>query len=148
MDHFEIDVINHEYVLWCDAIEYWVYIKINGTRMPYVLDNYVFFKTAIHTSGRLPLFTCGCGYFGCGGYYVDVECTDEAWILRNRYDPNTEELQQEFEYRISWEQVKQVADTIIAELRTIKQQEHEFARYDPEFYENYQLWGQLPKVDE
>ncbi|MBI5930607.1 MAG: hypothetical protein HY862_14965 [Chloroflexi bacterium] len=148
MDHFEIDVIEHEYQHWWDGIEVWVYVKINDSRMPYVLDWYQFFTYAIHTNGRIPLFNCQCGFFGCGGYYVDVECTDEAWILRNRYDPNTEKLQQEFEYRISWEQVKQVADTMIAELRTIKQQEPEFARFDPEYYANYQLWGQLPKVDE
>lgn len=84
-------------------------------QLPEVLDISQFF-TAIHTSGRYPLFTCGCGVFGCGGYYVDVECTRDAWILKNRYastfDPDNAPLIEECEYHIPWEDVKKAAHEI------------------------------------
>lgn len=35
----------------------------------------VFFDTLVHR-GKFPLFTCTCGIFGCGGYYVDVYYND------------------------------------------------------------------------
>ena len=44
---------------------------VNGQELPEVLDIDVFFE-ALTGSGPLPLFTCTCGVFGCGGYYVGV----------------------------------------------------------------------------
>lgn len=69
-----------------------------------IVDIEVLFA-AIKTDGHYPLFTCSCGCFGCGGYYVDVACRDDFWILRNKYDPNSDKLIAEFEYRFPWEQV-------------------------------------------
>src|SRR5918911_3209724 len=60
---------------------------VNGQELPEVLDIDVFFE-ALAGTGVLPLFTCTCGVFGCGGYYIGVARTAEAWIWRNRYAPD------------------------------------------------------------
>lgn len=72
---------------------------------------YCEFLGATQQSGRYALFTCSCGIFGCGGYWVDVECTEDAWVLRNGFAPYDADEPEEqvlifaFEYRIPWEQV-------------------------------------------
>src|SRR5579872_4127979 len=59
---------------------------VNGQELPEVLDIGVFFG-ALTGAGVRPLFTCTCGVFGCGGYYIGGARTAEAWIWRNRYPP-------------------------------------------------------------
>jgi hypothetical protein len=56
---------------------------VNGQELPDVHDIDVFFE-ALTNSGPLPLFTCTCGVFGCGGYYIGVAHGADAWIWRNR----------------------------------------------------------------
>ncbi|MBP2654661.1 MAG: hypothetical protein H6Q73_2230 [Firmicutes bacterium] len=93
------------------GISVFVDVYFGERKMQDILDVAVFFQ-AIVKSGRYPLFTCGCGCFGCGGYYVDVECTDKDWILRNKYHPLEKSLLENFEYHVSWEQVHNVAAQI------------------------------------
>lgn len=63
--------------------------------------------TRLNQSGLLPLFTCTCGIFGCGGHYIDVRLGKDNITLKNAYAPNDEPdsskeyLRQEFEYNIS-----------------------------------------------
>ena len=98
-----------------------IVITINAHKLPDILDVDEFFK-AIRKSGRFPLFTCGCGHFGCSGYYVDVVCTATAWVLRNRYHPHNEQLMEEFEYHIPWQQVRTVAQEIVNYLQGLQVQ--------------------------
>jgi hypothetical protein len=86
-------------------------VHFGERKMEDILDIAVFFR-ALEKDGRQPLFTCSCGCFGCGGYYTDVECTEKAWILRNKYHPLGEKHLESFEYHVSWEQVASVADLI------------------------------------
>jgi hypothetical protein len=93
-------------------------IVINGEQLPEVFAPCAMLR-AIVQSGRYPLFTCTCGIFGCGGYWVDVECSMDAWIWRNGYypadedEPEEQSLLYKFEYRIPWSQVQ----TAIVEIR-------------------------------
>lgn len=90
------------------GISLYVEIYIDGKAWADILDIDEFFH-AIEQSGRYPLFTCQCGCFGCSGYYVDVECAENEWILRNKFDPLSEEMVEESEYRISWRNIYTVA---------------------------------------
>ncbi len=102
-----------------------VTVYINDRRMPELLNVQEFFKS-IQTSGCYPLFRCMCEEFGCGGYFMDVLCTPEAWVLKNRYGkrairqatsfmyvPQKEKLWEEVEYSIPWSQVKVAAQELV-----------------------------------
>ena len=93
-------------------------VQINGNDLPGILNVEAFF--AIEQQNELvPLFTCGCGIFDCGGYYVNVSCTDTAFILRNGYHRFNQTLESEFEYHLDWQQVRNVAEEILTYLQKI-----------------------------
>lgn len=95
-----------------------VRVQINDNELPGILNVEAFF--AIKQENELvPLFTCGCGDFGCKGYYVHVSCIDTALILRNGYHRFNQSLQSKFEYNLDWHQVKDVAEEIITYLQKI-----------------------------
>jgi hypothetical protein len=96
---------------------------VNGQDWPEVLDIDVFFL-ALTGTGVLPLFTCTCGVFGCGGYYIGVACTAEAWIWRNRYSPddtpNPAHVIDVGELLFAWPRVRPVAADLLATLQTLQ----------------------------
>ena len=98
---------------------------VNGQELPEVLDIDVFFE-ALAGTGVLPLFTCTCGVFGCGGYYIGVVCTAEAWIWRNRYAPddapNPAHVIEVGELRFAWPEVRSVATDLLATLHTLQRE--------------------------
>lgn len=53
------------------------------------------------------------GDFDCGGYYVNVFCTNTAFILHNSYQRFNQSLESEFEYQLDWQQVRNVAEDIL-----------------------------------
>ena len=103
-----------------DSSAVFIQVNINGNDLPKILNVEEFF-TLKERKGLVPLFTCGCGDFGCGGYYVDVTCTDSALILRNSYHRFNRSLQSTFEYHLDWQQVKGIAEEIIACLQKIQE---------------------------
>ncbi len=88
---------------------------INGNELEDILDIDEFFRSP-GTAGLQPLFTCDCGNFGCGGYYVYVDTTPSAWVLRNRYHPLEKQLVTKFEYQVAWSQVRDAARRIAGTL--------------------------------
>jgi len=89
-----------------------------------VLDVEALFRS-LREPGRLPLFTCTCGIFGCGGCWIDAVHTEHAWMLRNAYDPTDAdaeraELVEEFAFAVPWDNVRTVAATIDAALERIR----------------------------
>jgi hypothetical protein len=90
---------------------------VNGRRLPRCLDPCIL-VAATKETGRVPLFTCECGEFGCGGYWVDVEPTVEAWIWRNAYVGPEPFLR--FEYRIPWRQVDEAIDEIRSAMQRVQ----------------------------
>ena len=99
-------------------VQYSLGAQINGNDLPGILNVDAFF--AIEQKNELfPLFTCGCGDFDCGGYYVNVSCTDTALILRNGYHRFNQFLESEFEYQLDWPQVRYIAEEILTYLQKI-----------------------------
>ncbi len=97
-----------------------VSVYINGHDMPKILDVETFFALkGLH--GHVPLFTCGCGDFGCGGYYVNVSSTDMGLLLQNSYHRFSHLLQEEFEYRLDWQQIRGIAEEILVYLQKIRE---------------------------
>jgi hypothetical protein len=93
-------------------------VRINGDDMPGILNVEAFF-TIKEANGLVPLFTCGCGDFDCGGFYVGVTCTDVALVLHNSYHRGNRSLQLAFEYHLDWQQVKGIAQEIFSYLQKI-----------------------------
>lgn len=74
---------------------------------------------------RLPLFTCDCGTFGCGGYYVDVTLLPDALVWENAYSPfagsaHTPRVYSRREF--PWPNVREVAGELIAAIYTARAQ--------------------------
>ena len=99
-----------------------VLVHINGNALPKILDTETFFAIK-QSNGLIPLFTCGCGVFGCGGYYVDVSCTDSALILHNSYHRFDRSLQSEFECHLDWQQVRGIAQEILTYLEKMQERD-------------------------
>lgn len=96
---------------------------VDGLELPEVLDSDVF-SEALTGTGVLPLFTCTCGVFGCGGYYSGVAHTADAWIWRNRYPPdaapNPAHVMEVGELGFAWPQVRAVATDLLATLHRLQ----------------------------
>lgn len=103
-----------------DSSAIFIQVNINGKDLPKILNIEKFFALK-ERDGLVPLFTCGCGDFGCGGYYVDVSRTDTALILRNSYHRFNRSLQSAFEYHLDWKEVKGIAEEIIAYLQKLQE---------------------------
>ncbi|MFE5318358.1 hypothetical protein ACFQ88_06590 [Paenibacillus sp. NPDC056579] len=55
------------------VVDWRISLYINGNKLneDEVFVEEEFFKSLLNP-GKYPLFTCTCGIFGCGGYYVQV----------------------------------------------------------------------------
>jgi len=67
-------------------VEWSLRLYINGMKLSEdeVFVQAEFFRSLLKP-GKYPMFTCTCGIFGCGGYYVDVlhEETGVTWITED-----------------------------------------------------------------
>jgi hypothetical protein len=95
-----------------------IQVHINGNNLPGILNVEAFFDIK-ESNGLVPLFTCGCGDFSCGGSYVCISCTDTALILRNSYHRFNRSLQSSFEYHLDWLQVRNIAQEIFSYLQKL-----------------------------
>lgn len=95
-----------------------IQVYINSNSLPGIL-NVEEFLAVKQQNGLVPLFTCGCGEFDCGGYYTNVSCTATALILRNGYHRFNRSLQAVFEYHLDWQQVRRIAEEILIYLQKI-----------------------------
>lgn len=94
-----------------------------------MLDVAVFFQS-LWIPGRLPLFTCLCGNFGCAGCWTDIEHAPDAWIMRNCYDPTEDdpgkaERIDEWEVAVPWAQAWAAADALDRTLDDIRRRPHD-----------------------
>lgn len=114
MDQMEITIEQEQF----DNGAMFIQVYMNGNKLPGILNVEAFF--AIEQENELvPLFTCGCGVFDCGGYYVNVFCTDTALILRNSYHRFHQTLESEFEYQLDWHQGRSIAEEILTYLEKL-----------------------------
>ncbi|WP_430882452.1 hypothetical protein [Fusibacter sp. JL216-2] len=80
-------------------------LTLENIELPYIVDIDGWYD-AVLSEGKIALFTCECGNFGCGGYYMKVSHSNKSLILRNRYNPlNKNELLEELYFEIEWEDV-------------------------------------------
>lgn len=79
---------------------------------------------AIKCEGFQPLFTCLCGDFSCGGYYVHVTHFADGAILQNAYkaigEPREDDMIQQFEYELTWEDFYLIASEVYGRLCDLK----------------------------
>ncbi|MDQ0914561.1 hypothetical protein [Paenibacillus sp. V4I5] len=77
-----INVSKHKRIL-TPVINERIYLYINDIRLNEDEDE-VFVVTEFYNSltsqGKFPMFTCSCGIFGCGGFYIDVHYKDDIVI--------------------------------------------------------------------
>lgn len=82
-----------------------VSLEINNKKIGDQLDIHELFSRLDQT-GKLPLFTCTCGVFGCGGHFIEVYYKDSKIKLKNLYpaiDLFNEGLKTELNYEFSIE---------------------------------------------
>lgn len=79
-----------------------------------------FFKSLL-SPGTYPLFTCTCGIFGCGGYYVEVihEAGRIIWLTKQSpFKDQTIESSNKFIF--SWAQIFEFSRGLIQEFEHLK----------------------------
>lgn len=90
------------------AIALYISVCFHGVTMKHILDVEEFFNS-LEQPGFNPLFTCSCGNFGCGGYYIEVIHKNTGLILKNSYNPleapGQSSMIERFEFMFSWQDV-------------------------------------------
>lgn len=79
-----------------------------------------FFKSLLNP-GVYPLFTCTCGIFGCGGYYVEVihEAERVIWLTeQSPFDDRTIESSNKFIF--SWDQIIEFSRDLIQKFEDLE----------------------------
>jgi len=100
------------------------YIKVNfkDKDMQKIVDVDGLFSV-INKQGFLPLFTCDCGNFSCGGYYIKVIHLEDGILFDNSYKPVNEpdetQLIETFEYKLSWIDLYNIASAVYAQINLI-----------------------------
>lgn len=76
-----INVSKHKRVL-TPVIKETVILYVNGVRLNEEDEVFVVieFFNSLSQQGQLPMYTCSCGIFGCGGFYVHVSYKDQGVI--------------------------------------------------------------------
>ncbi len=118
-----------------------IQVRINDNDLPGILNIEAFFVIK-ESNGLVPLFTCGCGDFECGGFYVNISCTDTALILQNSYHRVNRSLQSEFEYHLDWQQVSTMAQEIFIYLQKLHMRDPQ--AYVTTGYSGENLLNRLP----
>lgn len=104
-----------------NGIGIWVQVAAGEYVFPDILDIDAFF-CAIETGerGLVPLFTCSCGSFGCGGYYIASEPHADGWVWANHYHPLEETLIRETRHLVAWADVRRAVGELVATLDEIQ----------------------------
>jgi len=104
-------------------------VKFEDKQMKDILNIEGLF-TSIVEDGFQPLFTCDCGNFGCGGYYVKFIHEEYGIRLINSYKPESipseENLMDTFEFEISWEDLYIMSSSVFDYICDIKEKNPEY----------------------
>ena len=142
--HEEDILINHdESTVSNGSIAVMIKVIINGKEMPGILNIDNFFES-IRKRGMHPLFTCTCGTFECGGYYIFVDYSKSIMVLKNSYGPTNNPAESKkidtFEYHIPWEDVIKAGCKIIQFLLEIHNKRHNYRIYSGTFGVDISYW--------
>lgn len=107
-----------------DLISIFIIVEFENIEMKDIINIDGLFNI-VDNAGYQPLFTCNCGDFGCGGYYVKVLHKDDGVRIINSYDPRVnpseESLRDNFEFEISWEDLYIISSSVYDYLIEIKE---------------------------
>ena len=119
MHSWKLSFNYEESVAASELISLFIEVEIKEVKMEDILDVDVLFL-AIQEQGCLPLFTCSCGNFSCGGYYLKVLHQESGIIFSDRYkpvdNPSEEDLIEPFECELSWKELYLVANEVYDKL--------------------------------
>lgn len=108
-----------------NLISLFIEVEFEKKRMRDILNIDGLFA-AIKSEGYKPLFTCSCGVFSCGGYYVFVTHLADGATLKNAYkpvnEPREQNLIEQFEYELSWKDFYFIASEVYERLCDLKSQ--------------------------
>jgi hypothetical protein len=115
MDNWRLHFEHEESVAANDLISLGITVEFEGQKMKDILDIDGLFMM-IESEGFIPLFTCSCGSFGCGGYYINVSHNIDGLILNNKYkpvnNPTENDLFEIFQNDLSWEDLYFIASEV------------------------------------
>ncbi|GGF69417.1 hypothetical protein GCM10010912_13160 [Paenibacillus albidus] len=123
------------------VIDWGISLYINGYELDkdevFVED--VFLKSLLY-SGKYPMFTCTCGIFGCGGYYVDVLLNNETVIWTTHQSLFEDKaIKSSNKFVFSWSNIIEFSEELMQRLEELKStmisHELEF-RYNLEKYKD------------
>ncbi|KWX75903.1 hypothetical protein AMQ84_16240 [Paenibacillus riograndensis] len=99
-----------------------VNLYINGNKLD---EDEVFVEDEFFTSllcpGKYPMFTCTCGIFGCGGYYVEVIHGIESLFWLTEQNPFSDRsIKTPNKFSFSWSQIMNFSEELIQKLEELK----------------------------
>lgn len=97
-----------------------LYINENKLEEDEVFVVEEFFKSIL-SPGIYPLFTCSCGVFGCGGYYVEVIHEAERIIWLTEQSPFSDQtIESSNKFIFSWAQIIEFSRELLQEFEHLK----------------------------
>lgn len=97
------------------VIDWRIFLFINGNKLDEdeVFVEEEFFKSLLNP-GKYPMFTCTCGIFGCGGYYVEVIHGGERVIWLTEQSPfEDRSLKSSNKFVFSWYQIISFSEELL-----------------------------------
>jgi len=129
MFHWKLNFEHEESVASDKLISLFIVVEFERRKMKYPLDINGLFSAAQH-EGFQPIFTCSCGTFGCGGYYMNVSHSENGIVLRNFYKsvdaPTEADLIEDIEYELSWEDLYFMISEVYKKLAWLTKQYPEY----------------------
>jgi len=98
-------------------------IEFHQKKMPDIIDIDELFSI-VSEDGYIPVFTCSCGSFGCGGYYIRIFKKDKGLVLKNSYrpveNPAERDIISTFQYEISWKELYALLREVYEKCREVR----------------------------
>ncbi|PNQ84095.1 hypothetical protein MF625_004348 [Paenibacillus polymyxa] len=104
------------------VIDWRIVLYINGNKLDEdeVLVEDEFLKSLI-CPGKYPMFTCTCGIFGCGGYYVEVSHEDDRLFWLTEQSPFKEQfVKTSNKFAFSWDHIIDFLEELIHKFDDLK----------------------------
>lgn len=104
------------------VVDWRISLYINGNKLHedelFVVEE--FFKSLLNP-GKYPLFTCTCGIFGCGGYYVEIIHEDESVIWLTEQSPiDDRTVKSSNKFVFPWDQIINFSEELIQKFENLK----------------------------
>ncbi|WP_219836078.1 hypothetical protein [Paenibacillus sp. R14(2021)] len=102
-------------------IDFEILVFINQHELDdvFVLEDY--FKSLNH-EGKYPMFTCSCGIFGCGGFYVHVTHSKDYITWRTDHSPFKDiEIRSANLFKFTWKEMIRFSEELINQLNEINE---------------------------